>query len=89
LAGHLAKRVQAAAGEVLADQVRQLYLVAFSRPPTDEETSLSLDALRQLTEAWQTQLAAAGAPGRQDASLRALTTLCHTIVNSAMFLYVD
>jgi cytochrome c553/mono/diheme cytochrome c family protein len=89
LAGHLARRVTTAAGEAPADQVRQLYLIALSRPPTTEEASLSLDALCRLTEAWQAQDAAAGTPGQQDASFRALTTLCHTVVNSAMFLYVD
>ncbi|HVU90264.1 MAG TPA: PSD1 and planctomycete cytochrome C domain-containing protein [Pirellulales bacterium] len=88
LAGYLAKRVQVAAGSRPADQVRQLYLIALSRPPTAEENSLFLETHARLTEAWQSQLAAAGAPG-DDAATRALATLCHTMVNSAMFLYVD
>ena len=56
-------------------------LIAFSRPPTDEEMQIGMDALARLAEQWADPQDAIG--------LKPLTTFCHAIVNSAGFLYVD
>jgi hypothetical protein len=50
---------------------------------------MGLDALVRLAEQWTNNLAEAGKTDRQVARLKALTTYCHAIMNSASFLYVD
>ncbi len=58
-------------------QVDVVYQLALSRSPSSQERRLGVDALRQLKAAW---------PARPQA---ALETYCHTILNSAAFLYID
>lgn len=53
------------------------YSLALSRRPTERERQLGVAALGELDVLWQSQ------PGK------ALETYCHTILNSAAFLYVD
>ena len=53
------------------------YRLSLSRPPTDEERTLGIETLNELESAWQ------------DDSHVALVTYCHTILNSAAFLYID
>jgi hypothetical protein len=84
LAEHFARRVSREAGNDPAAQVERVYWVALGRPPTGDERDVGLAALRKLTEEWGRHLADADA-----ARLKALTTYCHAIVNSAAFLYVD
>jgi len=67
LAGYLAKRVEREAGADPRQQIERLYWIALSRPPDDEETRISLEALSKLP----------------------LDRLCHTVLNSAAFLYID
>jgi hypothetical protein len=88
LAGHLADRMRKEGGgpEQLVERV---YLTAIGRPPHAEEAAACVEALAQLTQQWQEQLAAAGSPAPGDVERRALATLCHTIINSAAFLYID
>ena len=47
LAGHLAKRVRAEAGDELSTQVKHLYLLALSRPPRAEELEIGLRLLKE------------------------------------------
>jgi hypothetical protein len=84
LAEDFARRVQREAGNEPLRQVDWIYLTALSRPPNEEEKQLGLLSLTQLTESWSKRLTEKDA-----ASLKALTTYCHTILNSAAFLYVD
>jgi hypothetical protein len=84
LAEDFAKRVRRDAGTDPTRQVEWVYLIALSRPPDAEESELGTAALAQLTDKWSKKL-----PNKDDAHLRALTTYCHTILNSAAFLYVD
>ncbi len=83
LARQFADRVQREAGDDPARQVRRAYWIALTRPPSDEELTECLQTLTSLTEQWTKQVPAA------EASRKALATLCHTIMNSASFLYVD
>lgn len=81
-AAALAQRVKNEAGPDPASQIETMYWIALSRPPTDEERDLNLSAWTKLTEG----------PSRDDTnnkSLAALTKLCHTVLNSAAFLYID
>jgi hypothetical protein len=88
LAGHLADRVRSDEGGP-AQQVERVYLTAIGRPPNADEAAACIETLAQLTQQCQLQLAASGARAGGEAERRALATLCHTIINSAAFLYID
>ncbi|MEZ6041065.1 MAG: PSD1 and planctomycete cytochrome C domain-containing protein [Planctomycetaceae bacterium] len=80
LAASFADRILEAtsgASSGLADEISRVYQMALSRLPDDEEMALGMSALKELETAW-------GGDHR-----RALATFCHTILNSAEFLYVD
>ncbi|MBI3408293.1 MAG: PSD1 domain-containing protein [Planctomycetes bacterium] len=89
LAEHFAKRVSREAGTDPAKRVEGVYWIALSRLPTGEEKQIGMDALNKLTERWNKQLAAAGKTDREEATMKALTSYCHAIMNSASLLYVD
>lgn len=84
LAADFARRVRRQAGTDPARQVEWVYLTSLGRPPNEKEKTASQTALAGLTAAWNKQL-----PDPDAAALQALTTYCHTILNSAAFLYVD
>jgi hypothetical protein len=54
-----------------------VYQLALSRPPRERERLLGIETLKELEAAWKEDRGAA------------LETYCHTILNSAAFLYVD
>jgi hypothetical protein len=89
LAEQFARRVSREAGADPAKQIDRAYLIALSRLPGDEEKQVGLRALGKLADEWARQPAASGKPDREAAGLKALTTYCHALVNSAGFLYVD
>ena len=89
LAEHFADRVSREAGADPAKRVERVYLIALGRPPSEEEKRVGLDALRKLTDDWARHPGTAATTDDVDAHLRALTTYCHAIVNTAAFLYVD
>lgn len=77
LAASFAARVIASAGDSVPEQIRSVCTIALSREPTPEELQLGIDALQMLTEL---------SNGDRHAALQAW---CHTIHNSAAFLYID
>lgn len=81
LAAAFAQRVRtlssAREGSRRAAQVAAVYGLALSREPSDQERQLGVAALKELEAFWR---------AKPDA---ALTTYCHTLLNSAAFLYVD
>jgi hypothetical protein len=85
LADAFARRVAKEAGPAPADQVERAYLIAWCRPPSPEEKQVGLDALTRLTRQW----AGEGKPDGVPAGQRALASFCHTLLNSAAFLYSD
>ena len=89
LAEQFARRVLREAGADPAKQVESVYLIALGRPPGDEEKRLGREALEKFADQWARQSSGAGKPDKEAVALKALTTYCHTIVNSAGFLYVD
>jgi hypothetical protein len=84
LAEDFARRVRDQAGADSGGQVEWVYLIALSRVPTEEEKQLGQTTLARLIKQWQKL-----ALDEPTARVRALTTYCHTILNSAAFLYVD
>jgi hypothetical protein len=89
LADYFAQRVKKEAGDDPARQLETVYLVALSRPPSSEEREIGLAALADLTARWSENLAHTAKPNPSDAAQRALATFCHSIINSAGFLYID
>ncbi len=77
LAAFFARRLERQAGPDRRRQVEGAYWTALSRPPNDEERKASLDALERFTQISQ-----------GDSSI-ALTKFCHTLINSAAFVYID
>lgn len=84
LAERFARRVRQEAGSDPARQIEWVYLTALSRPPCEEEKTLSQLTLTNLAKEWGKHQV-----GKDEAAHRALTTYCHTILNSAAFLYID
>jgi cytochrome c553 len=89
LAARFARRVRHEVGPGAARQVEWVYLAALGRPPTDREKAVAVDGLARLTDRWARQLRRSPKPDPDGAAGRALATLCHAVVNSAAFLYVD
>ncbi|MDB5341238.1 MAG: putative rane protein [Planctomycetaceae bacterium] len=87
LAAQLAARVRSDVGNEPGQQIDRAYWITLSRPPSAEELAESRQILEQLTAQWTKQLVGAGQAN--DASQRALATYCHTLMNSAAFLYTD
>ncbi|MEX0818921.1 MAG: DUF1553 domain-containing protein [Pirellulaceae bacterium] len=81
LAGSLAARVEAMLEHSDAHdrgaKVDTVYQLALSRPPSELERRLGVETLQELETDWR------------DAPRAALETYCHTILNSAAFLYLD
>jgi mono/diheme cytochrome c family protein len=90
-ARYMAGRVIDEAGPDRARQVERVYLRALSRPPTETEMRESLAPLEQLSEKWPERLK----KDRQDAPIAptadwlSLAGLCHTVLNSAEFIFID
>jgi hypothetical protein len=75
LANSFAYRVRYNCGTEPARQVESVYRIALSRPPSAQERELGLAALAALA--------------KQADDLTALRVYCHTILNSAAFVYID
>lgn len=89
LAEHFAQRVKREAGNEPTKQIERVYLIALTRTPTEAEKKLGVEALARLSEKWEQHLTKIGKPDKGAAGLKALTSYCHAILNSAGFLYVD
>ncbi len=85
LAASFAARVKREAGNDRTRQVERVFWIALSRPPTAEERKIGVAKLAQLSAAW----ARKSLPSNENTETRALVTFCHTILNSAAFIYVD
>jgi hypothetical protein len=88
MAREFAVRIIRAVGDHPRLQVEKLYWIALSRPPTHEESELCLHSLSALTETVALDSLPLG-QSKAENSQKALATLCHTLMNSASFLYID
>ncbi len=77
LSKSFAERVSERAGKDAGKLVDAVYELAISRPPAASERKLGVQALSELHAAWH------------DKPEAALETYCHTILNSAAFIYID
>lgn len=84
LAGGFADRIIKEAGPEPTRQIDRAYWTALGWPPTQEEKDAGLEALAQFRASWMRSGKKSEEIGR-----KALTDYCHTIFNSAAFLYID
>ena len=89
LSADFAERVLREAGAEPARQIELVYLIALGRSPEGDERNAALDGLAQLTEQWAQQPAGGAAADQSLAQRMALGTFCHTLMNSAEFIYID
>jgi cytochrome c553 len=94
LADSFAQRVRKEVGDDPRKQIERVFWIALSRPPTDEEQEIGLEAMTQFAKQWSRgQPSRHGTkkpqPDQQDANISALAKFCHTIFNSAAFIYID
>lgn len=89
LAGYFARRVEKEAGSERQRQIERAYWLALSRAPNPEEKKISLEALARFANAGAGTSADPWSAGGEPTANKALAKLCHTLMNSAAFLYVD
>jgi mono/diheme cytochrome c family protein len=91
VARYMAGRIIDEAGPHRERQVELVYLRALSRQPAAHEKQESLAALEQLAESWPERLKKdhQDAPIGPTADWLSLAGLCHTLLNSAEFIFVD
>ena len=91
LSRYMAGRIIDAAGSDAEKQVREVFLRALSRPPSHFETGESLAALENLRSHWPERLASDRREAPIEATSRwlALANLCHAVLNSAGFAFID
>ena len=90
-ARHMAGRVIDAVGAEVDKQIERVYLSALSRPPSTEEVKAARETLLDLTRHWREHLEkeVPAEPKGAKAGWLALATLCHMVLNSAEFIYLD
>ena len=88
---YMAGRVIDAVGGDPDKQVERVHLAALGRPPSKEESDRAKSTLLHLVAGWRTHLdkTVPAEPRDMRARWLALATLCHTVLNSAEFLYID
>ena len=82
LAESLAERVRREAGSDPDRRIEQAYWIVLNRPPTSEEQAVSRQALERLEKSGDNT-------GGKEVAEQALAKFCHTLLNSAGFLYID
>ena len=72
-------------------QIEQIYLLAYARPPTSEETRLAIRDLAELSKQWDLHLEneKSDAPRAAAARWAALTDFCQATLGSPEFAYID
>ena len=81
LSQSFAERVIREMGADAAKQIDRSYQLALGRSPMPDEMQLATATLQQLKDEWK--------EAESDSNLKALTDLCHVLINSAEFIYID
>ena len=91
LSPYFAGRVMDVVGADVGKQVERVYLTALSRWPSADEKRLGVETLRDLTQDWLKHLEeeVPAEPKQAKAEWLGLATFCHSILNTADFLYID
>jgi hypothetical protein len=90
-ARYLAGRIIDAAGDDTTRRINRMFLAIYGRSPTEEERTRIQSAIDQLVVSWRKRLEEAKPeePISNKADRMALAAVCHTLLNSAEFIYVD
>lgn len=90
-ARYMAGRVMDSAGTDAGSQIERIFLTALAREATAEEMQTARTTLEGMRREWLQKLESElpAEPVRQKAEWLALSTLCHTFLNSAEFMYID
>jgi hypothetical protein len=83
-AAAFAGRVLKEAGPKPEQWIERSYRIALGRAPSPEETGWSLETLHRVQDRYQSS----GKPA-DEARRRALAAVCHTLLNTNEFLYVE
>lgn len=84
LGDSFAERVRRESGPHPLEQIERAYWIALNRPPTSEEKEFSGSAMLEMEK-----VAEKTALNGEEAAQRSLAKLCHTLLNSAAFIYID
>jgi hypothetical protein len=85
-----AARVRREAGPNVAAQIDRAWWLALGRPPGEQDCYAALEHLARQAEFLSTQAAESGRPlPPEEAAQQALESLCHVLVNTNEFIYVD
>ena len=87
----LAERLIAEVDQDNQQQIDRLCLVALGRAPSSEQQQAMMGTLEQLKIKWREQLSteSAAADFEGEVTKKSLANLCHVVMNSAAFLYID
>ncbi len=85
----LAERLEQEAGTDVPAQIRRLWLVCYGRPPRDTEMADASGYIEEQTELFAQQLVGKKKKTPQQAARDALASLCHAVLSSNEFLYVE
>ena len=83
-AGDLAEQILARSSKSGNDLISEAFLTVYSRLPTADENAEAQELLAQFEEMWR-----AAETKEAEVSRLALRKLCHTLINSAEFSYID
>ncbi|MEX2261292.1 MAG: PSD1 and planctomycete cytochrome C domain-containing protein [Bryobacteraceae bacterium] len=88
---YMAGRIIDAVGGDPKAQIETVYATSLARKPSAEELRLAQNALEAMSREWLNKLEAEkpAEPVQTRAHWLALATLCHTVMNSAEFVYID
>ena len=89
-----AERVIREAGSDHQEQILRAFLIALGRSPSELEKSIATQQLARLTRLWAKRRESESSnhdptQTQEQTSRRALGNLCHAVMNSAAFLYID
>jgi hypothetical protein len=87
----MAGRIADAVGDQPDAQIERAYLLALARKPTADELDAARQAMERSIPEWTRRLETErpAEPVASRARWLALATICHTLMNSAEFLYLD
>jgi hypothetical protein len=88
---YMAGRIIDSVGQDPEAQIERAYVLALTRKPNAGELASARETMNRLTPEWNKHLEAdkPAEPVRDRARWLALATVCHTLLNSAEFLYID
>jgi mono/diheme cytochrome c family protein len=85
----MAARVRREAGDDPLAQFTRAWQLAYARPPSEAESQAGVAFLAEQTAALQSAASTDSSSASEDSSAAALAHLCHALVISNRFLYVD